>query len=113
LRAVIVTSDKELAAHVTVADTFFSRLRGLLGARSFPQGEGLWIIPCRGVHTFGMLFPIDLLFLDAEQRVLTSVFSLLPNRLSPVYRRAASVLELPAGTMAGTPPAAGEQVLFL
>jgi uncharacterized protein len=113
VRAVLVSSDKELAARITVADTFFSRLKGLLGASSLPRGEGLWIIPCKAVHTFGMRFPIDLLFLDREQRVVSLISCLVPNRITAFYRSAVSVLELPAGSLDGLSPDIGEQVLFL
>jgi len=105
-------SGKELAARVKVADSFFSRLKGLLGAASLAQGEGLWIIPCRGVHTFGMRFRIDVIFLDRELRVVALVLGLLPNRITPVYHRAASVLELPAGTLSGMPLAIGDRVVI-
>ncbi len=109
----MVSSDKELAARVTVADTFFSRLKGLLGTNSLPRGEGLWLVPCKAVHTFGMRFSIDLLFLDQEQRVVSSVSGLVPNRITAFYRRASSVLELPAGSLNGISPGIGEQVRFL
>jgi uncharacterized membrane protein (UPF0127 family) len=112
MRAVVVKSDEELAARVTVADSFFSRLRGLLGAGSLPHGEGLWIVPCKGVHTFGMRFPIDVIFLDSEQRVVAAVSGLLPNRVTPFYRHAVSVLELPAGTLDGVPLATGERIVI-
>jgi uncharacterized membrane protein (UPF0127 family) len=110
MRAVLVASDRELAARVKVADSFLLRLRGLLGAASLPHGEGLWLIPCKGVHTFGMRFPIDVVFLDSEQRVVAAVSRLLPYRVTPVYRLAASVLELPAGTLAGMPLQIGEKI---
>jgi uncharacterized membrane protein (UPF0127 family) len=113
VRAVVVASGKELAARITVADTFFSRLKGLLGTNSMPRGEGLWLVPCKAVHTFGMRFPIDLLFLDREQRVVSSVSCLVPNRISAFYGSAASVLELPAGSLDGVSPGIGEQVQFI
>jgi len=109
----LVSSDKELAARITVADSFFSRLKGLLGTSSLPRGEGLWLVPCKAVHTFGMRFPIDLLFLDCEHRVVSSIIWLVPNRITAFYRGAASVLELSAGSLDGISPVIGEQVLFL
>jgi uncharacterized membrane protein (UPF0127 family) len=82
-----------------VADTFFTRLKGLLGKDEFPHGEGLWIKPCNSVHTFGMKFPIDVVFLDKENRVVGLMNTLLPNRISRFYSDASSVIELPAGTL--------------
>ncbi|MBJ6751051.1 DUF192 domain-containing protein [Geomonas anaerohicana] len=99
MRAVDVNSGTELAQDVSVADTFLSRLRGLLGKGELPQGQGLWIKPCNSVHTFGMKFPIDVAFLDVELRVVAVSTTLSPNRLSGFYPKASSVLELPAGTL--------------
>lgn len=112
MRAAVVMSGKELAARVKVADSFFLRLKGLLGAGSLSQGEGLWIVPCKAVHTFGMRFPIDVIFLDSEQRVVVAISGLLPNRATSFYRNAASVLELSAGTLAGIPLAVGERIVI-
>ena len=112
MRAVVVDSEKELAARVKVADSFFSRLRGLLGASSLPQGEGLWIVPCKGVHTFGMRFPIDVLFLDKDNRVVQSIVNIRPNRYTPIFRAAVSALELPAFTVDHQCIAIGDKIEF-
>jgi uncharacterized membrane protein (UPF0127 family) len=93
------TSGKVLAPNLAVADTFFTRLKGLLGKQELPPGEGLWIKPCNSVHTFGMKFPIDIVFLDKKMRVVALAKTLRPNRVSHLYSEACSVLELPAGTI--------------
>jgi len=80
------------------ADTFRARAKGLLGVRHLDEGDALWLAPCRAVHTFGMRFAIDVVFLDARGKVLRIVPNLPPYRLA-VCLRAASVLELAAGTM--------------
>ena len=67
---------------------------------SLPPGDGLWLMPCRQVHMFGMRYPIDVVFLDEAQRVVHLVADLDPGRLSPKVRAATSVLELPIGTIA-------------
>src|SRR3954466_2266521 len=61
-----------LAHDVTVANTHLKRLVGLLFTRAsaFMPGRGLWIVPCHGVHTFGMRFPIDVLYLDEDYTVV-------------------------------------------
>jgi uncharacterized protein len=99
VKAIDRTSGKELAPNLAMADTFFTRLKGLLGKNKLPHGEGLWIKPCNSVHTFGMKFPIDVVFLDKENHVVGLAKTLRPNRVSCLYSSASSVIELPAGTI--------------
>jgi len=70
-----------------------------MGRSSLEEGEGLLIEPCNWIHTFGMAFSIDVLYLDDEGKVAYASYSLRPNRLGPFVRRAHSVVELPAGTI--------------
>ena len=84
---------------VSAADTPWSRLRGLLGRIKLRSDEGLWVVPSRGIHTFGLLFPIDVIYLDSEFRVVHLIENLGPLRIAPLRRRVASVLELPAGSI--------------
>lgn len=93
-------SGARLASHLRPAHTHWTRLRGLIGTASLADGEGLWIRPCRQVHMFWMRYPIDVVFLDDAGRVVGLVERLQPGRISPKFARAASVLELPAGTIA-------------
>ena len=104
------TSGKELAGDLLLAESLLSRMKGLLGRRALASGEGLWIRPCKGVHTFGMRFPIDLLFLDRELRVIAVTRDLAPNRLTRIHMKAASVLELPSGMAASTTTVVGDQL---
>jgi uncharacterized membrane protein (UPF0127 family) len=91
------TKETFVATEATVADSYFPRLIGLLGKtkRWAQHGKGLWIIPSRGVHTIGMLFPIDLIFLSKEKEVVHVEEYVRPFRISRVSLRAMSVLELP------------------
>jgi uncharacterized protein len=89
-----------VADRLAVADTHWTRLRGLLGTRALPAGDGLWIRPCRQVHMFGMRYAIDVVFLDDSARIVGLTSDLRPWRVSPLVRPATSVLELPAGTIA-------------
>jgi uncharacterized membrane protein (UPF0127 family) len=84
---------------VPVAVTLPSRLLGLALLRSGRAGEGLLIPGCRSVHTFGMRFPIDVVFLDGARSPLDVARAVPPNRVVG-DRRAAAVLELPAGAAA-------------
>ena len=79
-----------------VADTPLTRLKGLLGRKELAAGEGLLLRPAASVHTFFMRFPIDVVFLDRELRVLRVAANLRPWRAA-ARRGARAVLELPAG----------------
>ena len=95
------TRERFVATNVSVADSYFRRLVGLLGkTRKWARaGRGLWIIPSHGIHTIGMLFPIDLIFLDREKNVVHLEEHVRPFRISRVSLKASSVLELPSHTI--------------
>lgn len=95
------TRETFVATEATLADSYLSRLIGLLGkTRRWAQlGRGLWIVPSRGVHTIGMLFPIDLVFLGKEKEVVHVEEHVRPFRISRVSLKASSVLELPPHTI--------------
>lgn len=104
------TRERTLAEAATVADGWWSRLRGLLFRPPLEEGEGLLIVPCRGVHTFGMSYPIDVLFLDAERRVTAVEHGLEPWRATGIHGDARSALELPAGTASATGTEVGDRL---
>jgi len=101
-----------LATRLGVAQTHWSRLRGLMMSSpdSFPAGQGLWIVPSHGVHTFAMRFPIDVIYLDRERTVIHVERNLKPWRVARVCRKAASVLELPGETLNSTGTALGDRI---
>lgn len=106
------TRQAYLATQVCLAATHWSRLRGLMlmNEERFRAGQGLWIVPSHGVHTFAMRFPIDVIYLDGEQTVVHVEPGLKPWRVAAVRRRAASVLELPAHTLQATGTAVGDEI---
>ncbi len=106
------TRQAYLATALAVANTHWTRLRGLVGLRSndFRNGSGLWIVPCHGVHTLGMGFPIDVVYLDDAMTVIHVQGDLQPWRFAPVRTQAASVLELPCRTAAETQTAVGDKI---
>jgi uncharacterized protein len=101
-----------LASRLAIADTHWTRLRGLLGAEEddFSNSGGLWIRPCRGVHTLAMRFPIDVVYLDRAGTVVHVEHNLQPWRFSPIRMQATSVLELPSHTAARTETVVGDRI---
>lgn len=106
------TKEKIIASDVGVASGLLSRLAGLLGTPGLPPGGGLWISPCRAVHSFGMSYPFDALFLDAGLRVVAAYPSFPKNRLTRLVPGARGVLELPAGTIWRTGTGKGDRISF-
>src|SRR5579872_3818339 len=106
------TRQAYLATRLRVAGSHWSLLRGLMGAKpeNFPAGDGLWIVPSHGVHTFAMRFPIDVVYLDHDKVVVYARSGLQPWRLAPVKLNAASVLELPGNTLQSTGTSVGDRV---
>jgi uncharacterized protein len=106
------TRQNYLATALAVADTHWTRFRGLLGLHEddFGNGRGLWIVPCRGVHTLGMGFPIDVVYLDRSLTVVDVQNELPPWRFAPIRMQAASVLELPSRTASETKTAVGDRI---
>ena len=95
------TRETFVATEASIADNYLSRLVGLLGKtkRWALLGRGLWIVPSQGVHTIGMMFPIDIIFLSKDMRVVHLEEHVRPFRISNVSLKASSVLELPTHTI--------------
>jgi uncharacterized membrane protein (UPF0127 family) len=88
-----------MAEDVAVADSFVTRFLGLMGRQGLAPNQGLWIKPSSGVHTMWMRFTIDVVALDKHRKVCALWPQLKPWRISPVGRKIASVVELPAGAI--------------
>ncbi|MBX7100712.1 MAG: DUF192 domain-containing protein [Myxococcaceae bacterium] len=106
------TRGKLLGDQVREARTFLTRLKGLLGTRAMPVGQGLHIVPCNSIHTFFMSLSIDAVFLDRSHRVVKVCPAMAPWRVSGVYLSAHSVLELPAGVALASGTVVGDQLRF-
>jgi len=101
-----------LSLNVTVADTHISRLRGLLGKFRLKADEGVWVVPSRGIHTIGVLFAIDLIYLDGDHRVIHTVESFGSFWIAPFRTKSESVLELPTRTISSSQTQVGDQLLI-
>ena len=107
-----LTRETTVAERVEVADHGARRRKGLLGRTGLPADEGLWIVPCESVHTIGMEFSIDLIYLDRNHKVRKVVRDVPRWRLSACFS-AHSVIELAAGSVYPTQTCRGDQLEFL
>ncbi|GGA62593.1 hypothetical protein GCM10011507_12680 [Edaphobacter acidisoli] len=111
VRIANVTRQSVLADNVEVADHGAARSKGLLGRDGLDQGEGLWIVPCEAVHTIGMRFPIDLVYIDRNKVVKKVRSSVRPWRLSGCLT-AHSVIELASGAVLAAKTHRGDALEF-
>jgi uncharacterized protein len=93
-----------------LADTALVRMRGLLGRASLPSGQGILLRPASSVHTAFMRFPIDVVFLDRDNRVVKIAPEIAPWKVA-AGRGAKAVLELPAGEAARRGLVVGKRVV--
>lgn len=102
-----------LSEKIALANTFLTRLRGLMFRRRLAPEEGLWLRPCNGVHTFWMFFAIDVVFLDRDYRIVRLVENMRPFRITRPCLNARSVLELSAHTISRAGLKVGDQLEFV
>ncbi len=98
MKILTATDGRVVAGNAEVARSLMQQLIGLIGGREFSKGSALIIPGCRQVHTFFMRFPIDVLFLDADNRILTVELDVKPYSVTSYCRGAHKSVELPAGT---------------
>ncbi|HEY9785972.1 MAG TPA: DUF192 domain-containing protein [Candidatus Obscuribacterales bacterium] len=99
-----------LASRARIADGFISRAIGLLRHSTLDDGEGMYLTRCNSIHMIGMKFAIDAVFLDKNGVIVAILENFRPGRLSPIYFKAQSCLELPAGKIGKTGTAVGDKV---
>lgn len=104
------TKSTLLGERIGVADDSWSRMKGLLGRSGLDSGSGLLIMPSQAVHTIAMRFPIDVLFMDRDYRVIHVQPALAPFRITRVHWKARCVLELPAGVITQTSTSVGDEL---
>jgi len=97
-----------LAEQALLADTVFSRLKGLLGRKEMGSREALIITQCRSIHMFFMRFAIDVVFIDKTRRVIGTVENIQPFKMSPYFFRAVAAIELPVGRIQESQTAQGD-----
>ena len=99
-----------LGGRIRMAASLGARLRGFLFRARPVMGEGLFLAPCKGVHMFGMRFPLDVLIIDQQGRVVAAHPALPPGKRTPVYRSGYYAIELPAGAITATETSVGDRL---
>ena len=105
------TRESFMSLDTRVADTHLSRLRGLIGRSRLGPDEGLWLIPCQGIHTIGLFFPIDVVYLGIVGEVVHLMENVNPFRFTAIRRNAHSVLELPVRTVHESQTRLGDEIV--
>jgi uncharacterized membrane protein (UPF0127 family) len=104
--------ERILVHRVVAARTPWARIKGLIGRKYLPPGEGIWLVPCNSIHMFGMRISIDVIFLDKTQKVLKYVSQVPPGKILWPVRHARSVLELGAGSLELVGELEGKNLVF-
>lgn len=94
------TSAGEIICHkMIVANQIFLRMKGLMFSSGLPDCDGFLIGPCNSIHTFFMLYPLDIIFLDKNFKIVKVIYDLAPWRMTWIYFRSHQVLEMKAGSL--------------
>jgi uncharacterized membrane protein (UPF0127 family) len=93
------TSGEVICKKMIVARSMFSRMKGLMFSTDLPDCDGFLISPCNSIHTFFMLYALDVVFLDDEFKVVKIIRNLSPWRMTLIYFKARHVLEMKAETL--------------
>jgi uncharacterized protein len=107
-----ITRATTVGTQITIADTFLTRLIGLMGRKRLDAGCGLLIKPSSGIHTIGMRFPIDVVALNRNMVVLKLWPHVAPFRMTGINLRIHSMLELPPGQIEQCGIRVGDQLEF-
>lgn len=94
-----IKSDTYLAQDAEIADSFQTRLMGLMFKNSFGDRDAIWFKPSNSIHTFFCRFPIDVIFTDSNNKIVRMYKSLKPWRMTPIIFSARRVIELPSGVI--------------
>lgn len=96
--------------NIETAESLWKRTIGVIGWKDFGAKGGLLLTNTNSIHTFFVRFPLDLVFLDNEMKILSLVENLKPFSFSPIVWRAKHVLEMPAGSIKKSSLKTGDSV---
>ena len=97
LKIITKKDEKVIAEKAILADSFLKRARGLMFSNSMDGFDALVIKPCKSVHTFFMNYPIDIIFLNNDFKIIAIEREMKPWRMTPIYFSATEVIELKGG----------------
>ena len=112
MRVLNQTRKQVLITQGRLADTFWLRLKGLLGSAPLQAGEGLILAGEKSIHTLFMGFPIDVIYVNKQYEVVRVTSNMVPYRLGPFVSKSAYILEMPVGTIDQTSTQVGDQLEF-
>lgn len=112
MRIVNRTRGTLLGTRIHLADDFWGRFRGYLGRDKPRIGEGILLVPCNAVHSYGMSFPLDVIFLDSAGSVLEVIPEMEPWTRSSRVGGARYVLEVPPGTIRASGTSVGDALTW-
>jgi uncharacterized membrane protein (UPF0127 family) len=107
-----IAKKKKVVEKVIIADSFLKRFLGLMGKRELEEGRGMMLLPCSSIHTCFMRFPIDVVFLDQNHKVIYMIQSMKPWRCSKVVKNSMYVIELQGGIVARQGIELGDQLVL-
>lgn len=95
----LVLENTILATNAKLAKGFFERLIGLMFKKKLEHGNALIIPYCNWIHTFFMRFPIDVIYINEEYKIVDSIIALKPWNITSPRIKAQHVIELPNGSL--------------
>lgn len=101
-----------IVENLQIANKPWSRIRGLLFKPALASNQGLALIPCNSIHSLGMRYAIDVIYLDKKNQVVKCSSDFKPNSLGPIVFKANAVIELPAGRLRGLDVRVGDQLSY-
>ena len=104
------TKNTVIANKHTIADTFLTRMIGLLNKKTLPFDEALIISRCQSIHMLFMRFSIDVIFVDKSDHVVGLVERITPFRLSRIFFQSSYVVEVAQGIIEQTKTSVGDKI---
>ncbi|GIW21844.1 MAG: hypothetical protein KatS3mg068_0851 [Candidatus Sericytochromatia bacterium] len=99
LQIINTRNNKVIGSNIILGNTLLLRLIGLIGKKELKEDEGILLTPCNSIHMMFMKIPLDIIFLDSENKIIKVIENIKPWKISPIVLKAKSVLELPINSI--------------